>query len=112
MTCDWVLEYLYRDAGNYKIYGAAFFGGALSQIGHKNLQAALIDGLYFNPESLGLRPLRDELIHQFGTSDDDHHWHEWLEFRRSTAAEQNLQPEMSTVELLQRIAASSKNLRC
>lgn len=70
-----LLEYLYRDASNYKQHGSVVMAGALSL---KDIRHLLIDGEYFIPLQAGL----PDLQHKFGEqgfeypTEDDHAWHE------------------------------------
>lgn len=70
------VAYLYRDAGNYKLYGRAVLHcegqrpiGELRQL----LEGVLIDGAYFLPGALGIsKPIFGETIAELD--------HDWLEF--------------------------------
>jgi len=70
------LEYLYRDAGNNKIWSSVVFGNSnksdIAELERK-IRATLIDGDWFVAEKLGVPPLK------FKTSDEslDHGWHEF-----------------------------------
>ncbi len=69
-------NYLYRDAGNYKVFGHAIFsnpdGLDIDQI-EKSIKLALIDGQFFEPAKWGLTQLT------FADWDDeeDHFWNEY-----------------------------------
>ncbi len=75
-----MLEYLYRDASNYKQYGRVVLAGALSI---KDIRHLLIDGEYFIPSQAGL----PDLQHKFRAqgfeypTEDDHAWHEVISLR-------------------------------
>jgi hypothetical protein len=68
--------YLYRDAGNYKLYGEVIFSNhkdsTVSEI-ESQIRKHLIDGEYFNPTEWGIVQLR------FEEHDEelDHDWHEF-----------------------------------
>lgn len=70
-----IIEYLYRDAGNFKVYGIKTFSNKqnipLPEI-EKTIRACLIDSLYFIPEQWGFDRL------SFASFDPslDHDWHE------------------------------------
>ena len=70
------IEYLYRDAGNNKIWGEAIFRNS-SSLSVADLdgeiKAGLIDGVFFEPDILGLPVL------SFSDYDPvlDHGWHEY-----------------------------------
>lgn len=49
-----VIEYLYRDAGNYKVWNEAVIQGILSQQQIKTILSCLADGLWFIPRFVGL----------------------------------------------------------
>ncbi|PKP45155.1 MAG: hypothetical protein CVT94_18850 [Bacteroidetes bacterium HGW-Bacteroidetes-11] len=78
------LSYLYRDAGNYKLFGQVIFRNpeklSPEEIKSK-LLAQLIDGEFFDAEKWGLPVLQFENYHP----DMDHPWHE-IEKIESTAA--------------------------
>lgn len=70
------LNYLYRDAGNYKLHGATIFPNPenlpVSEI-EKEIKSRLIDGEFFEPSkwkltALGFEKWNDDL---------DHFWNEY-----------------------------------
>ncbi len=63
-----LVEYMYRDASNYKQHGKAFFKGAPEP----NLVSRLHDaaGVEFNPDQVGLANLRDEMASHYHYDDD------------------------------------------
>lgn len=79
------INYLYRDASNYKQFGYVVFtnnsGLGLNYI-EKILRGRLIDGEYFSASEWGF----PELFFDTSTS-DDHDWHEWcgIEFTDETS---------------------------
>lgn len=74
------LEYLYRDASNYKQYGSVVLEGALSVEAIRHL---LIDGEYFIPSQTGLPDLQQKFGAQGFAypTEDDHAWHEVISIR-------------------------------
>jgi len=71
------MQYLYRDAGNYKQWGEVIFKNqqatAPSEL-EKQVRSVLIDQEYFEAEKLNIPTLYfDEPI----SSDLDHEWHEF-----------------------------------
>ena len=56
-------SYLYRDYGNYKLFGATIFSNpenlSVSEI-EVRIKAKLIDGEFFNPEEWGISRLKFE----------------------------------------------------
>lgn len=70
------IEYLYRDRGNYKIWGEATLHENLTET---ELRARCLDGLYFSPDDWGIPDLRPQLWKQFGYDTDlDHDFHEFI----------------------------------
>lgn len=75
------LNYLYRDGGNYKLYGFEIFsnpqGRTLTEIDLR-IRECLIDGVYFDPLKWRIRPLKFDIW----DSELDHSWNEFdgLEF--------------------------------
>ncbi len=65
------LDYMYRDAGNYKYYNSIVLCGRLSLA---NLREYLHEHEFFIPCVVGL----DDL-HPIPTTADDHIWHEFVE---------------------------------
>ena len=69
-------SYLYRDYGNYKLFGETIFSNpenlSLSEIDAR-IKARLIDGEFFNPEKWGIDRLKFE-NHDY---EQDHDWHEY-----------------------------------
>jgi len=65
------IEYLYRDASNYKKWNTAVLIGELSEADQQTILDCLQDGEYFIPSQVGL----DE--ERFGSwTEDDHRWFE------------------------------------
>lgn len=72
------LEYLYRDAGNYKLFKSVVFSnpeGITLATFEENIRARLIDGEFFDPTRWGLpKPKFDSFI-----NDLDHDFCEYLQ---------------------------------
>ena len=70
-----LLEYLYRDASNYKQHGSVVLQGGISL---KDIRPLLIDGEYFIPSQAGLPDLQHRFKDQGFEypTEDDHAWHE------------------------------------
>lgn len=68
--------YLYRDYGNYKLFGETIFSNpenlSLAEI-ETRIKSRLIDGEFFNPEEWGIVRLSFE-NHDY---EQDHEWHEY-----------------------------------
>lgn len=73
-----VLEYLYRDASNYKAFGELWLIGSLSKEGRAALVDSLDSGEFFVAEQLGVPPLYEKLGER---TVDDHAWHTFVAFR-------------------------------
>lgn len=75
-----IIEFLYRDAGNYKLYKESFINNPnnldLTDF-EKWFQSQLIDGMYFTPHDFGL------IKPQFPTYNPelDHDWCELISIR-------------------------------
>jgi hypothetical protein len=79
-----LLEYLYRDAGNNKVWGNVVFSNSLNiQVDVLNtaIKNALIDGECFIAEEVFLPSLH------FDVHDDelDHEWHEYFSIEETSA---------------------------
>jgi len=76
------LEYLYRDAGNNKQWGAVVFKNTNDVdlcILENKIKSALIDGEFFLAEKVGLPPLK---FHHH-IEELDHGWHEYFVVRQT-----------------------------
>ncbi|MDP2142183.1 MAG: hypothetical protein Q8L20_15350 [Gammaproteobacteria bacterium] len=76
-------EYLYRDAGNFKLWGEVVFankeGLDIDEIESK-IRNSLIDGEYFYASKIGVPVLRFEKL----VPAMDHDWHEFVGVAEST----------------------------
>ena len=104
MTSYTILEYQYRDAGNYKAFGELLLEGEMTPSDLADLTPYLYDGEYFIPEEVDIPPLQPLLWEEFGgPGEDDHEWHTF-EKVRTACAEDREQPIWGTKEdLFQRI---------
>ncbi len=71
------INYLYRDAGNYKLFGSKVFSNTSNldlEVIRREIETKLIDGLYFVPETWGFERLR---FTKFDRG-EDHDWHELI----------------------------------
>jgi hypothetical protein len=74
-----VFEYLYRDAANYKVYGALLLRGNFSEEYEAEIKAHCEGSEYFVAEQLDIPALCELLWAQSnGPSEDDHGWHEFI----------------------------------
>lgn len=77
-----VFEYLYRDAGNFKAWGALLLRGALTEIQVGEMCSKFEGGEFFIAEQIGVPPLYQELWDcSNGPTDSDHVWHEFFALR-------------------------------
>lgn len=83
-----VLEYLYRDASNYKSWGSVLLLGAISPDEEAILRSCLEPDNLFVAEQVGLPALYEALWSlSGGRNDDDHAYHE-LNLLRSASSEE------------------------
>ncbi len=88
-----VLEYLYRDASNYKASGAILLTGYPTQGEIAALRACLESDEYFVVEQVGIPAVYKELWElSGGPTDDDHALHEFGEIRVASVEERNALP--------------------
>lgn len=65
------IDYLYRDASNYKVFNSEVVSGVFSSADIQEMKTCLSDGEFFIPEQVGLPENRFDSL-----SDDDHIWFE------------------------------------
>lgn len=93
-----VFEYLYRDAGNYKIWGSLLLSGAVTAEEENAFRASLDSEAFFIAEELGIPPLNRELWNlSGGPTEDDHGFHEFHGFRPADEADLAEIPMWGTV---------------
>lgn len=86
------INYLYRDASNYKVLNSAVIRGELSEEDQRTILSCLEDGEYFIPSQVGL----DE--ERFGSWTEDDHC--WFELEPGFAEPTNATPSNLTCEQL------------
>ena len=100
------MEYLYRDAGNYKQWGAVVVPNAPSAMSLDDIEASaravLIDGSWFVAADAGLPDLRSDTWDE----DLDHDWHELHGFAETDVASDDSQGR-DIRRLLQSLAAGA-----
>ena len=66
------INYLYRDASNYKVYNQVIVAGEITPEHLRRIADTLDEGEYFIPSVVGLPEKKFET-----QTDDDHLWFEW-----------------------------------
>lgn len=92
-------EYLYRDAGNFKTYGAMLLSGD-AVAAREFIRACLEVEDLFVAEQVGVPSLCAQHWNDCGAepSDLDHAYHEFVDLRPATEEEQALLPVVSSLE--------------
>lgn len=98
------VDYMYRDASNYKIFQNAVLYGELTELQKADILAARYDGLWFIPSAVGLDAERfsDE-------TDDDHCWFELFDDAFSETNESPSGCEYSASEFYDAFMLASSN---
>ena len=104
-----IVEYLYRDANNYKDFRRLLLNGTLTKLEIEEIRAKLDEQLYFIPAQVGLPPA-DRLQRQFGYDyEADHPWHELTRIEvvgvNGVNLEEEETEEMTAPELLEAFRA-------
>lgn len=109
MTEYSILDYLYRDAINYKAWGSLLLEGVATESEVQQLRSQLDGDEFFIAEQLAIPPLYAELW-QFsdGPTEDDHVWHTFHELRQADAEEITGEPWGSVSELIARFKSVKK----
>lgn len=96
-----VFEYMYRDGGNFKTYGALLLSGGASGA-RERLTACLESGDLFVAEQIGVSSLCPKHWEDCGDgpSDLDHAYHEFVDLRPATAEDQATLPMVASLEAL------------
>jgi hypothetical protein len=97
------LEYLYRDASNYKAWGCVLLTGMATPSEIQCVTSCLVDSCFFVAELVGV-PVLYEALYQFsgGETEDDHAFHEFFALRAATQKEAATLPVWGSVEDLLR----------
>jgi len=83
-----VLEYLYRDANNFKAFGRLLLSGKLTDVGIVEIKSYLESGEYFVAEQVDIPTLYSQLWkYSNGPTSADHAYHEFIELRSATGEE-------------------------
>jgi hypothetical protein len=77
-----VFEYLYRDADNFKAWGALLLKGALTDAQVAEMRSKFESEKFFIAEQISIPPLYQELwAYSGGLTESDHTWHEFFAVR-------------------------------
>lgn len=104
-----IFEYMYRDAGNWKTYGALLLNGDAQGV-RESLRECFEWADLFVAEQVGIPPLCAEHFAACGEgpSDLDHAYHEFVDLRAATDAEVASMPVAGSLdELVARIRAAA-----
>lgn len=97
------IEFLYRDASNYKVYNSVVVSGPFTDEQINQIIDSLEDGMYFIPEQIGLP------VERFGSiTEDDHCWCELTAYDFDPTEDEPT-VEMSTNEVLKAFLAAKDN---
>ena len=109
-----VFEYLYRDAGNFKSFGAVLLDGEFSPEATSLITDCLDSGEFFVAEQVGLPALYEPLWNfSGGPTENDHAFHEFVGVRPATEEEINSLPNWGSVaRLLAAFAAVERRWDC
>lgn len=76
-----IFEYLYRDAGNFKVSGMLLLNGELGNADIALLQNKFDCGEYFIAEQIGVPTLYETLWKECECEPSEEHDHAWHEFK-------------------------------
>ncbi|MEQ1601113.1 MAG: hypothetical protein ABL885_05005 [Methylophilaceae bacterium] len=82
-----IFEYLYRDAGNFKVWGELLLEGNLSEADVALLSSKYDSGEFFIAEQIGIPTLYEALWQECESDPSeelDHVWHEFNVVRQAT----------------------------
>ena len=101
-----VMEYLYRDADNFKAFGQILITGKNIDIDIDKIKSFLDSGEYFVAEQVGIPTLYSQLWkYSNGPTIADHAFHELIDFRAAT------DKEVFSLEVWEDIATLLSTLR-
>ena len=113
-TLNCVMEYLYRDASNYKAFGEILLKGDLTKTNIEEIRSLLLDGEFFIAEQVNIPPLYDQLWrYSNGPTSDDHVFHELSNFRQATSQDIEELPQWGTLsDLLTKLRIVNNRWDC
>lgn len=98
-----VLDYLYRDAGNYKSWRSVLLEGEATTADLDAIKASLDREVFFIAEQLGIPAAHaSDEGYTCSPTDDDHVWHEFCELRLAEADDISGEPWGTVAELVAR----------
>lgn len=109
-----VLEYLYRDADNFKAYGGILLTGNVAENYVSQIESLLESGEYFVAEQVGI-PVLYSGLWKFsnGPTSADHAFHEFIKIRHAVDSEiKTIEYWGTTTSLLDAFRKVSKKWDC
>lgn len=100
-----VIDYLYRDASNYKIWQSCIINGELTEDQKSDIVESLIDQEYFIPEMVGL-PGQTFADLGYRSYDDDPEYFEFVDF---DTTENDAEVDITPFELVERFQKSRES---
>lgn len=100
------IEYMYRDASNYKAFRTIIVAGEIDEEDIKACLDNVSSGVEFIPSQVGLEDLQSELVSY--PSADDHVWHEF-ESAKPTDAPPTDGLKLTAKQLLKNFRARKDN---
>jgi len=84
----YIMEYMYRDASNFKAFGQLLLTGKISDAVADEVESYLDSGVFFVAEQVGIPTLYSQLWkYSNGPTIADHAFHEFVEIRSATDEE-------------------------
>lgn len=103
----YVMEYMYRDANNFKAFGEILLSGIISDNDIAEIKSLLDSGEFFVAEQLRVPVLYSQLWkYSNGPTVADHASHEFFGFRPATVK------EISTMKLWGNVSTLIERFRC
>ena len=93
-----LIEYMYRDASNYKKFETVIVKGKLKYL---DLEPYLHEGEFFIPSTIGLKDLQD-----LPYTEDDHIWHTISEIYYTSLPPTN---KMTSIEFIKKFKNAYQN---
>lgn len=97
------IEYLYRDASNYKKINQVIVSGTFDEIQKESIQNCLSEGEYFIPRQVGFPEIRFDKL-----TEDDHCWFE-LSIENFSVTSLPAEIQMSVEDVVNAFLAAKDN---